>query len=93
MSNPVARYFDNTIEAARDNYHAAKRHQGNRQTIKALTEKSETKELTPKEQEALRNAKINKPKSEQKVADTRGKFFGALLLNRTYVDRKTGRAK
>lgn len=93
MSNPVSRYINNTISAAQTNYHASQRYQSNKETIKALTEKSKKEELTPKEQQALRNAKTDKPKSEKNVGETRGQFFGALLQNRTYVDRKTGRAR
>ena len=93
MSNPVTRYISNTVGAAENNYHASQHYQSNKETIKHLTEKSKKEKLTDREQESLKNAKIEKPKSEQSVSDTRGKFFGALLQNRTYVDRKTGRAK
>ena len=93
MSNPISSYINNTIGAAEDNYHASQRYQSNKETIENLTEKSKKQKLTDREQENLKNAKAEKPKSEQNVSDTRGKFFGALLQNRTYVDRKTGKAK
>ena len=93
MSNPISRYISNTVSAAEDNYHAAKRYQSNKEKIKTLTEKSKKEKLTPREQQSLKDAKIDKPKSKKNVAETRGKFFGAVLQNRTYVDRKTGKAK
>jgi hypothetical protein len=97
MSNPVSRYVKNVVKSA------AELKKANEE--KSLTERSVSRQDIKSDLESMteykkRMAKTDALKDKQKIAETSskakeelGQFLGAVLQNRTYVDRKTGRAR
>ena len=97
MSNPVSRYISNVaksageLSAARSDASATKINEANKDTKMNSESMSEYKKRVS-EIDTVKSAK-KVSAAEQKAKDELGQFIGAVLQNRTYVDRKTGRAK
>jgi hypothetical protein len=97
MSNPVSRYVKNVAKSA------AELKKANEE--KSLTERSVSRQDIKNDSESMaeykkRMAKTDALKDKQKITEASskakeelGQFLGAVLQNRTYVDRKTGRAR
>ena len=97
MSNPVSRYVKNVAKSAAELKKA--------NDEKSLTERSVSRQDIKNDSESMaeykkRMAKTDALKDKQKITEASskakeelGQFLGAVLQNRTYVDRKTGRAR
>ena len=97
MSNPVSRYVKNVAKSAAELAEA--------RSEASATKKNELSKDAKRSSETMaeykkRVSEIDEVKSKQKISETSskakeelGQFLGAVLQNRTYVDRKTGRAR
>jgi len=97
MSNPISRYISNVANSAGEL--SAARSEASSAKYGKATEDVKMNSETMAEYKK-RVAEIDTAKSAQKVSaaekkakEELGQFIGAVLQNRTYVDRKTGRAK
>ena len=97
MSNPVSRYVSNVaksakeLAAARSEASSTKINEAGKDTKMNSETMSEYKKRVS-EIDAVKSAK--KVSTAEKTAKNElGQFLGAVLQNRTYVDRKTGRVR
>ena len=97
MANPVGRYISNVaksageLSAARSEAAATKVNEAGKDTKMNSETMAEYKKRVS-EIDTVKSAK--KVSTAEKTAkDELGQFLGAVLQNRTYVDRKTGRAR
>jgi hypothetical protein len=97
MSNPVSRYISNVaksageLSAARSEASSADYGKRNEDVKMNSETMSEYKERMSKIDTARSSQKVSVAK--EKAKNELGQFLGAVLQNRTYVDRKTGRAR
>jgi hypothetical protein len=97
MSNPVSRYISNVtksaseLAAARSEASTTKRSESRKDIKSDLESMAEYKKRVAKIDEVKSKQKISE--AESKAKEELGQFLGAVLQNRTYVDRKTGRAR
>jgi hypothetical protein len=97
MSNPVSRYISNVaksageLSAARSDASATKINEAGKDTKMNSETMAEYKKRVS-EIDTVKSAK-KVSTAEKKAKEEFGQFLGAVLQNRTYVDRKTGRAR
>jgi hypothetical protein len=97
MSNPVSRYISNVTKSASELAAARSEASTTKRSVSRQDVKSDSESMSEYKK---RMAKTDALKDKQKIsaADNKakeelGQFLGAVLQNRTYVDRKTGRAR
>jgi hypothetical protein len=97
MSNPVSRYISNVTKSASELAAARSEASTTKRSVSRQDIKSDSESMSEYKK---RMAKTDALKDKQKIsaADNKakeelGQFLGAVLQNRTYVDRKTGRAR
>ena len=96
MNNPVSRYISNVARSASELSKArseasATKFAKLREDVKSQYEGTQEYRNRMEKLDPIRSSKKVQA-AEKKAKEEMGQFIGAVLQNRTYVDRKTGKA-